>query len=111
MFLKMNTRHQAHKPVNKCSYWGPIFENGIVKKVKLRQLAKFRGDSSNRRRDMAILRFFQDGSRPPSWICYACFRTTHEGYLVALLITVQHLVGIDAVALIIWMFFNFASLA
>jgi len=26
MFLKMNTRHQAHKPVKKCNYWGPIFE-------------------------------------------------------------------------------------
>jgi len=19
----MNTRHQAHKPINKCNYWGP----------------------------------------------------------------------------------------
>jgi len=26
MFLKMNTRHQAHKPVKTCNYWGPIFE-------------------------------------------------------------------------------------
>jgi len=27
MFLKMNKRHQAHKPVNKCNnYLGPIFE-------------------------------------------------------------------------------------
>jgi len=22
----MTTRHQAHKPVKKCNYWGPIFE-------------------------------------------------------------------------------------
>jgi len=26
MFLKMNTRHQAHKLVKKCNYWGPIFQ-------------------------------------------------------------------------------------
>ena len=26
MFLNMNTRHQAHKPVKECNYWGPIFE-------------------------------------------------------------------------------------
>jgi len=26
MFLKMTTRHQAHKPVKKCNYWVAIFE-------------------------------------------------------------------------------------
>ena len=26
MFSKITTRHQAHKPVKKCNYWGPIFE-------------------------------------------------------------------------------------
>ena len=26
LFLKMNTRREAHKPVNKCNYCGPIFE-------------------------------------------------------------------------------------
>jgi len=31
----------------------------MVRRVKLRQRAKFRGDSSNRRRDMAIFRFFK----------------------------------------------------
>jgi len=30
--------------------------------------AKFRGDRSDRRWDMAIFRFFQDGGCPPSWI-------------------------------------------
>ena len=43
-----------------------------------------------------IFLFFQDGGRPPSWICYACVWTTHEGHLVVF-ITVQNLVGIDAV--------------
>jgi len=49
----------------------------------------------------------------PSWICDACVvpvGTTYEGYLVVV-ITVQNLVGIDAVVLITCMFFDFASLA
>jgi len=45
---------------------------------------------------MANFRFFQDGGRPPSWICDARIWTTHEGHLVVF-ITVQNLVGIDAV--------------
>ena len=53
---------------------------------------------------------FQDGGRPPSWICNACVGTTHEGHLVVF-ITVQNFVGIDAVVLIICTFFDFASLA
>jgi len=36
---------------------------------KLRHLAKFRRNRSNRGRGMTIFRFFQDGGRPPSWIC------------------------------------------
>jgi len=39
-----------------------------------------------------------------------CVRTTHEGHLVVF-IAVQNLVGIDAVVLIICMFFDFTSLA
>jgi len=37
---------------------GPDSRNGMVRRIKLRQRAKFRGDSSNRRRDMAIFRLF-----------------------------------------------------
>jgi len=59
---------------------------------------------------MAIFRFFQDGGRPPSWICDERVWTTHEGNLVVF-ITVQNLVGIDAAVLIICMFFDFTSLA
>ena len=76
----------------------------------MHHLAKFRQYRLNRSRDMAIFRFFQDGGRPPSWICNACVGTTHEGHLVVF-ITVQSLVGIDAVVLIICTFFDFASLA
>ena len=59
---------------------------------------------------MAIFRFFQDSGRPPSWICYVRVRTTDKGHSVVF-IAVQNLVGIDAVVLIICMFFDFTSLA
>jgi len=39
--------------------------------------------------EMVIFRFFQDGGRPPSWICDACVRTTHEGHLMVF-ITLQN---------------------
>ena len=53
--------------------------------------------------DMVIFRFFQDGGRPPSWICDVCVGTIHEGHLVVC-ITVQNLVGIDAAVFIICTF-------
>jgi len=46
---------------------------------------------------------FQYGGFPPSWICDAHVWTTHEGHLVVF-ITVQNLVGIDAVVSITRMF-------
>ena len=49
---------------------------------------------------------FQDGGRPPSWICNACVGTTHEGHFVVF-ISVQNLVRIDAVVLIIMNVFRF----
>ena len=68
-----------------------ILTVGRVKRVELRHLAKFRRNRPNRyRRHMAIFRFFQDGGRPPSWICYVCVRTIHEGHLVVF-IAVQNL--------------------
>jgi len=39
---------------------------------------------------------FQDGGRPPSWICFTRVGTTHEEYLVVF-VTVQNLVVIGAV--------------
>jgi len=38
---------------------GPDFQIVMVKRVKVRQRAIFRGDISNRRRDMAIFRLFK----------------------------------------------------
>ena len=55
-------------------------------------------------------RFFQDGGRPPSWICCVGDWTTNEGLLVVF-ITVKNLVGIDAVVSVLCKFLYFASLA
>ena len=81
-----------------------------VKRVELHLLAKFCQNRSNRSWAITIFRFFQDGGRPPSWICNACMGTTQEWHLVVV-ITVQNVVGIDAVVLVICTFFDFASLA
>jgi len=67
---------------------------GTLKMAKLRHRAKFGRNRSNRGRDMAIFGFFQNGGRPPSWICDACVRTVRERHLVVF-ITVQNLVEID----------------
>ena len=83
---------------------------GAVKRVEMLHRAKFRQNRANRGWDITIFQFFQDGGRPPSWICNSRVGTTHEGHLVVF-ITVQNLVGIDAVVLIICTFFGFASLA
>jgi len=39
--------------------------------------------------------FLQNGGRSPSWICWACIKTTHDDHL-AVSISVQNLVEIDA---------------
>ena len=47
--------------------------------------------------------FFQNGGRPPSWICRERIGTTHEDYLVVFIV-VLNLVGIAAVLSIMWKF-------
>jgi len=79
----------------------------MAQEAKLRRRAKFGQNQPNRSRDMAI---FQDGGCPQSWICYVCVQTTHEGHLVVF-IAVQNVARIDAVVLIVCMFFDFTSLA
>jgi len=59
-------------------------------------MPKFVKNRSKRGRAMAIFRFFQDGGLPASWICNACVCTINEVHLVVF-ITVQNLVGIDAI--------------
>jgi len=47
------------------------------------------------RKAAEIWQFFQDGGRPPSWICFTRVGTTHEEYLVVFE-TMQTLVVIGA---------------
>ena len=54
--------------------------------------------------------FFQNGGRPPSWICWAPIGTTHDDHLVVSIV-VQNLVEIDAVVSMTWNCQYFARLA
>jgi len=87
-----------------------IFNARGGQRFEMHHRDKFRQNRSNRSWDILIFRVFQDGGRPPSWICNACVGTTHEGHLVVF-VTVQNLAWIDAVVLIMCTFFDFASLA
>jgi len=87
-----------------------IFNGRNGQNGQLRLLVKFRGNGSISGRDVAMSRFFHYGGRPPSWICDACVGSTHEWHL-AVFITLQNLVEMDAVVLIIYTLFDFASLA
>jgi len=58
--------------------------------------AKFHQNWSNGCRYGDLTVFFQDGGRPPSWICWAPIGTTHDDHLVVSII-VPNLVKIDAV--------------
>ena len=68
----------------------------------MRHRAKFQAGHFNRCRD-GHLSIFQDGGRPPYWICYRHIWTIHEVYLVVS-IAEQNLVGIDAIVLTMWPF-------
>jgi len=56
--------------------------------------------SVNRLQTYEDFSIFQDGGRPPSWICLGHISTTHSEYL-RVSITLQNLVVIDAVVFII----------
>ena len=87
-----------------------IFNERKDQERRTASLCQILSKSLKPRRRYVNFRFFQDGGRPPSWICNACVGTTNEGHLVVFT-TVQNLAGIDAVVLIICTFFDFASLA
>ena len=80
-----------------------ILGAGRLKTAKVHHRAKFCGARSNHAEIWRFFDFFQDGGRPPSWICGERVWTTHEGYLVVF-ITVQNLVGIDTIVSIICSF-------
>ena len=61
---------------------------------------KFHQNWWNGRRDGDLtVFFFQNGGRPPSWICWAPTRTTHDDHLVVSIV-MPNLVKINAVVLI-----------
>jgi len=64
--------------------------------ANMRHHAKFHQNWSNGCRYGDLTVFFQDGGRPPSWICWAPIGTTHDDHLVVSII-VPNLVKIDAV--------------
>jgi len=53
---------------------------------------------------------FQNGGRPPSWICWAPIGNTHDDFLMVSIV-VQNFVEMDAVVSITWNFQYFARLA
>ena len=78
-----------------CESWR-VPEKNILMSVRTLE------DRSNCSRDILIFHF-QDGGRPPSWICFTRVGTTHEEYLVVFM-TVQNLVVIGAVISIVCKF-------
>jgi len=54
--------------------------------------------------------FFQNGGRPPPWICWAPIGTTHDDHLMVSIV-VQNLVEIDVVVSLTWNFQYFARSA
>jgi len=81
-----------------CEFLLPDWVHGS----KTHHLAKCYQNQLVRCRDI-VLCFFQDGCRPPSWICLEHIWTTHGKYSVVS-ITEQNLVVINRVVLVIWTF-------
>ena len=69
---------------------------GAVNRPILHQRTKLYKDRSNRYGDIVIFVIFQNGGRPPSWICWAPIGTTHDDHLMVSIV-VQNLFEIDAV--------------
>ena len=75
---RLQPLHTAHSHTQETATfsWCVIgFLSGIFNcrydcEVIVHHYAKFRGNQSNRSWDMAIFRYFQNGDRRPSWICY-----------------------------------------
>jgi len=63
-------------------------------------LYKIFSKSVKRLQRYSDLTVFQNGGRPPSWICWAPIGTTHDEFLLVYIV-VQNLVEIDALVSII----------
>jgi len=81
-FFKMTA--VGHLGLFKIDFW--TFPR--VRRANVRQHAKFHRNRSNHCWNIAIYTFFQDGGRPPFWICGANFRD-YENFMF--FITVQNL--------------------
>jgi len=68
----------------------PLYE------ANMRHCNKFHQNRSNVAEIWRFNGFYQNGGRPPSWICWAPTGTTHGDFLMASIV-VQNLVEIDAV--------------
>ena len=100
----------GHRPIGFYFSKLKLLTVGRLKRAELRRRAKCGRNRSNRGRDMAIFRFFKMAAVDRHLGFVVCVRTIHEGHLVVFT-AVQNLVAINAVVLIICMFFDFASLA
>jgi len=76
----------------------------------MRHHAKFYQNRPNARRDVTIYQFFQNGSRPPSWICWVPIGSTRDDHLIVSIL-LPSLVKIDAVVSITRNFQYFARSA
>jgi len=74
-------------PLSRCEKFEILTADG-VQGISTHHSAKFRDHWSSRCRHMAIFLFFQNGGRPPSWICCACVWTIGNEYLELVLFIV-----------------------
>ena len=104
-------RFSKWRPSRILDFWNSNFVTvSAVNGAILHQCTKFRKDWSNPSGDVEIFVIFQNGDRPPSWICCAPIGTTHDDHLMASIV-VQYLVEIDAGVSMTWNFQYFARLA
>jgi len=76
---------------------------------QMHHTVKFHQNQSSGCENIMIFPVFQDGGRPPSWICFPCYWTTHDAYLVVFT-AMQNLVAIHDVVSMTWMSEYFACL-
>ena len=81
-----------------------------VWRAQMHHCTKFCQNQSFHCGDIAFFSNFQDGGRPPSWICLGHIWTTCSEYFWVT-ITLQNLVMIDAVVFIMWTFQYLTRLA
>ena len=67
-----------------------------LRRSQMHYIAKFHRNQSSSCKDIAISPVFEDGGRPPSWICFPRYWTTFETYLL-IFTGMQNLLGIHAV--------------